>query len=155
MILTVTQNKFLANDANNKRLIEMLKIKFEAANFGQTSYDITLIINTAILVSSTFDSVIVVGEDENLLTLVTALSTRLNIGIYAETKKRKNFAKNTINKKHIGKTAADHGLFLHAFSGCDTTSVLFNQDLNEVIQVFKNPNADPGIIATAGVRFLL
>ncbi|KAF2882552.1 hypothetical protein ILUMI_23630 [Ignelater luminosus] len=30
-----------------------------------------------------------------------------------------------------------------------------NPDLNEVIQVFKNPNADPEIIAKAGERFLL
>jgi hypothetical protein len=57
---------------------------------------------------------------------------------------------------------------LHAFSGCDTTSALFNQgkmkfinvlrknpDLNEIIQVFKNPNADPEIIAKAGERVLL
>jgi hypothetical protein len=57
---------------------------------------------------------------------------------------------------------------LHAFSGCDTTSALFNQgkmkfinvlrknpDLNEIIQVFKNSNADPEIIAKGGERVLL
>jgi hypothetical protein len=71
-------------------------------------------------------------------------------------------------KSIIDKTVADHILFLHAFSGCDTTSALFNQgkmkfinvlrknpDLNEIIQVFKNPNADPEIIAKAGERVLL
>jgi hypothetical protein len=71
-------------------------------------------------------------------------------------------------KSIIDKTVADHILFLHAFSGCDTTSALFNQgkmkfinvlrknpDLNEIIQVFKNPNANPEIIAKAGERVLL
>lgn len=71
-------------------------------------------------------------------------------------------------KSMIDQTAADHILFLHAFSGCDTTSALFHQgklkcinvlrknpDLNEVIQVFKNPKAGTEIIATAGEFFLL
>jgi hypothetical protein len=57
---------------------------------------------------------------------------------------------------------------MHAFNGCDTTSALFNKgkmkfinvlrknpDLTEIIQVFKNPNADPEIIAKAGERVLL
>jgi hypothetical protein len=70
-------------------------------------------------------------------------------------------------KSIIDKTVADHILFLHAFSGCDTTSALVNQgkmkfinvlrknpDLNEIIQVFKNPNVDPEIIAKAGERVL-
>jgi hypothetical protein len=70
-------------------------------------------------------------------------------------------------KSIIDKTAADHILFLHAFSGCDTTSTLFNQGkmkfinvlrknpgLNEIMQGFKNPNADPEIIAKAGERVL-
>lgn len=59
-------------------------------------------------------------------------------------------------------------VFLHAFSGCDTTSALFNQgkikctnvlrknrDLNELVQVFKNQNDDPEIIVEAGECFLL
>lgn len=57
---------------------------------------------------------------------------------------------------------------MHAFSGCDTTSALFYQGkmkfikvlrkkpyLNEVIEVFKNPNADPEVIAKAGERFIV
>lgn len=105
--------------------------------------------------------------DVDLLILLTALSTRSNIYIL-KPGKGKISQQIYSTKSIIDKTAADHILFLHAFSGCDTTSALFNQgkikcinvlrknpDLNEVIQEFKNPNADPEIIAKAGERFLL
>jgi hypothetical protein len=38
-------------------------------------------------------------------------------------------------KSIIDKTVADHILFLHAFSGCDTTSALFNQGKMKFINV--------------------
>jgi hypothetical protein len=98
-----------------------------------------------------------------------ALSTRSNIYILKPGKGK--ISQQIYSTKSIidtSKTAADHILFLHTFSGCDTTSALFNQgkmkfinvlrknpDLNEIIQVFKNPNADPEIIAKAGERVLL
>lgn len=66
------------------------------------------------------------------------------------------------------KIITDNILFLHAFSGCDTTSSLFNQgklkflsilqkhqDLHDSIQVFQDSNAEPDAIADAGERFLL
>lgn len=170
MIPTVSQDKFLSNDSNKNRIIRMLKTKFEAANFmvKQATEDAdSLIINTVISISSTFDSVIVVGEDVDLLILLTALSTRSNMYLLKP-------GKGTIlqriysTESIIDKTATDNILFLHAISGCDTTSELFNQgklkcanilrknrDLNELVQVCKNPNADPESIAEAGERFLL
>ncbi|GBL90244.1 hypothetical protein AVEN_130356-1 [Araneus ventricosus] len=170
MIPTVSQNKFLGNNANKDRLIRMLKTKFEAEIFmvKQATEDAdTLIINTAMSVSSAFDSVIVVGEDVDLLILLTAPSTRSNIYILKPGKGKISQQIYSI-KSIIDKTAADHILFLHVFSGCDTTCTLFNQrkmkfiyvlrknpNFNEVIQVFKNPNADPEIIAEAIERFLL
>jgi hypothetical protein len=170
MIPTVSQKKFLGNDTNKIRLIGMLKTKFEAANFivKQTTEDAdTLIINTAISISSTFDSVIVVGEDVDLLVLLTALSTRSNIYLL-KPGKGKTLQQIYSTQSIIDKTAADNILFLHAFSGCDTTSALFNQGkmkcvnvllknphLKELVQVFKNQDANPEIIAEAGERFLL
>jgi molybdopterin biosynthesis enzyme len=64
--------------------VERAVKKFEAENFmvRQATEDAdALIINTAISVSSAFDFVIVVGEDVDLLILLTALSTRSNIYI--------------------------------------------------------------------------
>lgn len=106
----------------------MLKTKFEASNFmvKQATEDAdTLIINTAISISSTFDSVIVVGEDVDLLILFTALSKRSNVYIL-KPGKGKNCQRIYSKDSIIDKTDADNILFLHAFSGCDTTSALFN-----------------------------
>lgn len=129
MIPTVSQEKFLGNDRNKNRLIGMLKTKFESANFivKQATEDAdTLIINTAISISSAFDSVIVVGEDVDLLVLLMALSTRSNI-YFLKPGKGKTLQEIYSTQSIIHKIAADNILFLHAISGCDTTSALFNQ----------------------------
>ncbi|GBM18721.1 hypothetical protein AVEN_263534-1, partial [Araneus ventricosus] len=130
MIPIVSQNKFQGNDANKDSL--MVKQATEDAD--------TLIINIAMSVSSAFDSVIVVGEDVDLLILLTALSTRSNIYIL-KPGKGKISQQIYSAKSIIDKTAADHILFLHAFSGCDTTCALFNQGKMKFINVLrKNPN---------------
>jgi hypothetical protein len=61
-----------------------------------------------------------------------------------------------------------HILFLHAISGCDTTSALYLQgkkkalkilsrkvDLSETLQKFNSSHADPEEIAVAGEKFLI
>ncbi|KAL4104439.1 hypothetical protein QTP88_019740 [Uroleucon formosanum] len=61
-----------------------------------------------------------------------------------------------------------HILFLHAITGCDTTSALYQrsktkvfklfekcQDLVDYAEVFKNIDSSPDIILTNGIRFLL
>lgn len=71
----MSQKKFLRNHANKNFLIRILTRKFEDENFmvkEATEDGDTIIINTAIRVSSTFDFVRVVGEDLDLLILSTA-----------------------------------------------------------------------------------
>lgn len=63
MIPTVSQDKLLANDANKNRLIGMLKIEFEPDSFMvNQAMEVAdaLMINMAITISCTFDSIIVV-----------------------------------------------------------------------------------------------
>lgn len=76
----------------------------------------------------------------------------------------------TLYNPHLAadKTLSDHILFLHAMSGCDTTSALLNQeklkflkvlqrnnDLQPVIDAFKDPHAYQDEIAEAGNVFLM
>lgn len=77
----------------------------------------------------------------------------------------------TIYSSHgivYGPSVAKNILFLHAISGCDTTSALFNQgkvkslkvveqsdSLADTIQIFQDPNADSRAIVDAGETFLL
>lgn len=169
---TVSQQKILANESNKIRLISMLKRIFEQSNFlvKQATEDAdTLIICTAIEMSSEYDSVIVVGEDIDLLVLLTALATsHPNIyfrkpGIGKITEKLYS----THSFKH-GEASAENILFLHAFSGCDTTSVIFNIGkikfittldknpfLRSTVKLFKETDVNPAIIETAGESFLV
>ncbi|KAK4877685.1 hypothetical protein RN001_010191 [Aquatica leii] len=138
MIPTVSQNNFLGNDANKNCFIGMLKTKFKADNFivKQVTEDAdTLIINTALSVSPAFDNVNVVGKDINLLILLIALSTRY---VYIlKTRKRKKLQQIYSTESIVDKIAANHILFLHAFSSCDTTCALFNQGKMKFINVLQ------------------
>ncbi|GBN17628.1 hypothetical protein AVEN_135573-1 [Araneus ventricosus] len=141
LIPSVPQNKFLGNDANKDRLIRMLTTKFEAENFmvKQATEDAdTQIFNTSMSVSSAFDSVIVAGEDVDLLIILTA--TRSNVYIFKPGKGQ--ISQQIYSTKSIlYKTAADHILSLHAFSCCDATCALFNQGKMKFINVLRKiPN---------------
>lgn len=119
--------------------------------------------------SPEFDSAIIVGEDVDLLVLLTALGAACQNVYFLKPGKGKILQRlySSHSLSH-GKIVTDNILFLHAFSGCDTTSALFNQgkvkfltilkkhkNLQEVIQVFQDSNAEADTIADAGERFLL
>ena len=76
----------------------------------------------------------------------------------------------TLYNPHLAadKTLSEHILFLHALSGCDTTSAFFNQGklkflkvmqknnkLQTVIDAFKDPHAHQGEMAEAVNVFLM
>lgn len=135
----------------------MLHKKFDESNIvvTQAVEDAdSLIINTAINMSPSHDSVFVVGEDIDLLVLLTGLA-RHHKNVYFRKPGKGKIVKKIYSPRSLqyGDIVADNILFLHAFSGCDTTPAIFNQgkikflklikkyeSLNEIIQVFKNEN---------------
>lgn len=77
----VSQEPFLGNEKNEARLISLLTKKFQQAaiTIKQAEEDAdVLIIETAISLSSTFDTVFVIGEDVDLLVLLTTLAPSQN-----------------------------------------------------------------------------
>ncbi|GBN74495.1 hypothetical protein AVEN_221197-1, partial [Araneus ventricosus] len=77
-VLQYTKEKLLANECNKKRFIELLKKALHKANIcvQQAVEDADLtIVNTAISVALQYDYVRVVGEDIDLLVLLTALAS--------------------------------------------------------------------------------
>ncbi|GBO02378.1 hypothetical protein AVEN_179537-1 [Araneus ventricosus] len=82
-VFQYTQEKLLANECNKKCFIELLKKALQKANFClQQAIEVAdlTIVNTAISVAPHYDSVRVVGEDIDLLVLLTALaSTHSNL----------------------------------------------------------------------------
>lgn len=172
MKTTTSQAKFLANESNKSRLISMLcnRFKNEGIVVKQALEDAdTLIINTALDMSNKFGSVVIVGEDIDLLVILTGLCKSEN-NIYF-LKQGKGKAGNILYSpaaSNLDPAVKENILFLHAFSGCDTTSAIYRQgkmkflkvlrnqpSLKTAIYCFKDPNATPESITKAGIQFLM
>lgn len=128
----------------------------------------TVIVNEALSLAERTETVVVVGEDIDLLVILTGLCQRENVFFLKPGKG--NVPPTTYSPVHAlqNKTIKEHIMFLHAMSGCDTTSAPYNQGklkfvktltknphLADVVSVFKNPEATPESIAAAGERFLV
>lgn len=171
MSVTVWQDQFLSNDKNKQRLIGMLstKLKDQGIGFRQSSDDADcLIINTAIQVPSSRKNVAIIGEDVDLLCLLLALApSKKNIFLVKPGKgkiARKVYASQQLQSLGLSNSI----LFLYAFSGCDTTSAIFNKgkmkcvklyqknkELHDIVESFNNRDSSHETIAEAGERFFL
>ncbi|XP_050063804.1 uncharacterized protein LOC114129279 isoform X2 [Aphis gossypii] len=106
---TVNQELFLANEKNKTRLIHMLTNKFKNSNItvnqALDNAD-TLIVNTAIDLSLTNETVVIVGEGKGTI-------------------ERRIYSTNSLQSPKDTKKSI---LFVHAFFGCDTTSSFYRKD---------------------------
>jgi hypothetical protein len=166
----VSQEKFLSNDKNKLRFIQLLKVKFEAKSIEvfQAEEDAdTLIITTAIRKASDFQVVVIAGEDVDLLVILTGLRCPIKGSIYVQKCGR---GKTPDVFYSTTSTSTDSQLitFTHAFSGCDSTSCFFGHgklkllqilqkhvDLKEKAAGFSNPAATPAQVAEAGEKILI
>ncbi|GBN28570.1 hypothetical protein AVEN_59824-1 [Araneus ventricosus] len=124
MSATNVQEKFLSNDKNKQRLINMLCVKFQKEGFvvKQAEEDVDyLMIKNALEIEKESLFVAVVGEDVDLLVIMTTSTNSEN-----------SFS------PHI----RNNILFLHAFGGCDTTSALFRQGKKKFINSTELQAAD-------------
>lgn len=169
--LKIGQEKFLSNSKNKSRLIDMLRKKLSNNNIftcqAESDAD-RLIVETAINLQST--NVTVVSEDIDVLVLLTALTPN-DREIYFQKPPRGNVVQKFFSSKSLENTlpkCKEHILFVHAFTGCDTTSAFFNRGKNKfaknfekcknlhgAAEVFKNIDADPDRIFEAGVACIL
>lgn len=129
-----------------------------------------LIVTTAICYSEQQDETVIIGQDTDLAVLLTALSPpQVDIKFLIPGIKGKP-AKLYSSKKCQESLGAmkDFILFLHAATGCDTTSAIFNigkvkpfkrlqkdEALRQQVGVFSLPNATPDDIATSGEMFVM
>ncbi|GBN43303.1 hypothetical protein AVEN_52190-1 [Araneus ventricosus] len=82
MSATMSQGKFLSNDKNKQRLINMLCVKFQKEGFvvKQAQEDAGyLVIKSALEIGKKSQCVVVVGEDIDLLVIITASTNSENI----------------------------------------------------------------------------
>lgn len=174
MTVTATQDKFLGNESNKTRFISLLKtvlIKSDIEVEQAVEDADGLIISTAKRISQEYSAAVVIGEDVDLLVLLTATAGACN-NIYLRKPGRGKSTDATYSpyclKPIYGPNAAKNLLFLHAISGCDTTSAPFNlgkmktmtalqksPDLVSLTEVFLQDKADKTTIASNGEQFIL
>lgn len=127
-----------------------------------------LIIETAINLQS--ENIVVVSEDVDVLVLLTALSP-IDREIYFRKPPKGKIPQKVYSSKSIETIlpkCKEHILFLHAFTGCDTTSAFFQRgknvfannfekrlDLQNAATIFKNECKDVDDILKAGVTCTL
>lgn len=173
MEATIPQEKFLGNPRNKTRFIEGLTIRFRRAGIcvkqAVSDADV-LIVNSAIELSRENKNVILIGEDTDLLVLLTALSDpkrsitfrKPGKGLKPDTDYISNHVQNALGDLR------DYVLFLHAVTGCDTTSAPYRQGkkkafkllkqsetLRNTVNIFNLATASHEDIATAGEDFML
>nr|XP_036231797.1 uncharacterized protein LOC118683407 [Bactrocera oleae] len=127
-----------------------------------------LIVETAIELFNMTSVTIVVGEDVDLLVLLTARTPTEQIIYFFKPGKAQHQCE-VYSSKSLSTfvKCQNHVLFLHAITGCDTASAFYRrgkttvfkmfekQDLLQCAEVFKNSNCTPEDVITNGIRFLL
>jgi hypothetical protein len=172
--VVTSQEKFLANLKNKSEFINTLSKHLTAAgiNVLQASGDAdTQIVHTAIELSHTQSyPVSVIGEDIDLLVLLATLAREERDVTFIKPGRGKVPSKvySSTKLQHNLGDMKTHLLFLHAVTGCDTTSAPYRQgkkkayhmlkkrpDLQEQVSIFYHENATPEAVSAAGESFLL
>ncbi|GBO34389.1 hypothetical protein AVEN_207736-1 [Araneus ventricosus] len=171
MTVPTNQQQFLANIHNKSRFISMLSEKLKAADIfvKQANNDADVLIIETALEKFNTNTTIVVGEYVDLLIILTARTPTDRIIYFLKPGKAEIETKmySSQNLTSYPKCQA-HISFLHAITGCDTTSACFKRgktkvfklfekrhDLIDCAEVFANIGSSPDIILTNETRFLL
>lgn len=169
--LKINQEKFLANSYNKMKLIDMLRAKLSENNIfscqAEDDAD-SLIVETAINLKST--NVFIVSEDIDVLVLLTALAPDDHEIYFLKPSRGKSVQKffSTLSLDKTFPKCKQHILFLHALTGCDTTSAFYNrgkmkfakifeerEDLQNAAKIFKSVEDNEQIIIDAGLKCIL
>lgn len=132
MICKFKKADFLANPVNKQRFLNLLSNKFEISgcitHHSKGDAD-TLIVSTAVQ-SATLINTILVGDDTDLLVLLLFLVKQGPFQVFFQPEPKNNAKRSkvwNINevKLILGQNVCDSLPFLHAITGCDTSSRLF------------------------------
>ncbi|GBO00185.1 hypothetical protein AVEN_172957-1 [Araneus ventricosus] len=171
MTVSTNQQQFLANTHKKSRFISMLSEELKAADIfvKQVNNDADVLVIETALEKFNTNTTIVVGEDVDLLIILTARIPTDRIIYFLKPGKAQIKTKMYSSQSLTSYTKCQaHMSFLHAITGCDTTSAFFKRgktkvfklfekrhDLIDCAEVFTNIGSSPDIILTNGTRFLL
>ena len=122
---TTSQEKFLSNNKNKERLITLLMSTLQNVGYNvkQHKEDAdALIVSTGLEKAIDYESVIIVGEDVDLLVMLTGVAEERHNNVYFLKPGKGNSEKcmyttNSLKNKNL----APYILTCHAFTGCNTT----------------------------------
>lgn len=171
MAILCSQTEFLSNQRNKDKLIKLLmnwlREKEVATHQAEHDADVS-IVSYRLEFAKQKLSTCIIGQDSDLLILATALYQKGNIWFRrpAMENKRTEIVHNIANENK--RLISDVLLFLHAMTGCDTTSSFYhkgkikeynifkeNEQLQRPVKIFNQKNASKFEIAKAGEKFIL
>jgi hypothetical protein len=174
LIANPTQSQFLGNNHNKSQLIDLLELHLRegGVNVQKAAADAdTLIVTTGITAGTGRNgNVVIVGDDTDLVVLLIALASpkREILLLKPGTSKVETKVYSSACLQRALPNVYRHMLFVHAMSGCDTTSAPYkkgkkkvlalleeDQKLRSVVDVFNNCDASPDAISSAGEIFML
>lgn len=143
-MIATTNQKILANERNKNRFITLLEKELQQSGIlveqAREETD-TLIVQTAITMSSRYDSVIIVGEAVDLLVLLTGWVHGYENIFYHKLGRGGTpeilYGRNCLVSRY-SHSVRYNILFLHAFSGCDTTAAAYNIGKTKVLSTLPN-----------------
>lgn len=168
------KDDFLSNETNKQSLIDMIAVRLRQndCHVVQAEGDADVDIVKAAVSSSRTRSTTLIGEDTDLLTLLLHHGVTGSKELYFRSDKDKG--KPTVYnirvlRSLLGDKVCTDLLFVHAFTGCDTTSRIFGVGKKSVFQkvikgdsvlrncsrVFCAPNAEQVDIENAGCKAMV
>ncbi|KAJ8897328.1 hypothetical protein PR048_002674 [Dryococelus australis] len=144
MVPAMSKEKLLANPKkkNKGRLVSMMIEKFSSPYITckQAKEDTgTLIVNTALSLAPSNETVIVVGEHVNLLVTLTGLCRAENV-FFLKPGKDNVTATTSYPTNAMSSPVAENILLLHAMSGCDTSALFMQRKMKFLKTLEKNPH---------------
>lgn len=168
--VSVSQADFLANGKNKSRLISLLTNTFlaEGLEVRHAAADAdTMIVDTALEKVNNGQEVTVVATDTDIIVmLLNRTGNDRNIQVVSPVGSENKIYNIKEIQDQIG-SKKDYLMFVHAITGCDTTSSLFGigkkkafkllekREMQDCAAVFNNPSALKSDIVIAGEKFVM
>ena len=133
-----TQQRFLSNTINKAGLIDFLSVKLRENNIQVTNCEgdaDSTIASKALEMSKSIITVAVADDTDIAVMLVHHWDEKKHYVVYF-LQERWDKAWNIKNASLKNKTSKEHFLFLHAFTGCDTTSSIFQKGKVNLLSMY-------------------
>ena len=174
MTFSSIRKTFLNNTENKSQIIDLIASSLKKANCSvvHSVEDADVDIATHACKMASSRDVTVVGEDTDLLILLLYFSITLPSSSHRLTF-RSDIHNTTAHdifsyRDILGTELSNHLLFLHAFSGCDTTSSFFsigkqtffklylkNEEFRKLAEIFTSTTSNHDEVREAGLRAIL